>query len=66
MTLPTESSDLFEQINFIDLQQEDAEKLVATYNEAGEDYKKKMEEKYGPQEKNRKRDSRYVTPLIKA
>ena len=58
MTLPQEDSGLFEKIDFLDLDRDEAEKLVAKYNEEGEAYKKKMDEKYGSQ-KSSKRDSRY-------
>ena len=57
MTLPQEDSGLFEKIDFLDLERDEAEKLVAKYNEEGEAYKKKMDEKYGSQ-KSSKRDSR--------
>jgi len=57
MTLPQEDSGLFEKIDFLDLDRDEAEKLVAKYNEEGEAYKKKMDEKYGSQ-KSSKRDSR--------
>ena len=59
MTLPQEDSGLFEKIDFLDLDRDEAEKLVAKYNEEGEAYKKKMDEKYGSQ-KSSKRDSRYI------
>ena len=58
MTLPQEDSGLFEKIDFLDLDRETAEKLVAKYNEEGEAYKKKMDEKYGSSNKSSKRDSR--------
>jgi len=54
MTLPQEDSGLFEKIDFLDLEREEAEKLVATYNVEGEAYKKKMEEKYGSADKREK------------
>lgn len=53
MTLPEKDSGLFEQIDYLDLNREDAEKLVAEYNKAGEEYKKKMEEKYGTSDRSR-------------
>ena len=63
MTLPQEDSGLFEKIDFLDLDRDEAEKLVAKYNEEGEAYKKKMDEKYGSQ-KSSKRDSRYENTEI--
>lgn len=63
MTLPQEDSGLFEKIDFLDLDRDEAEKLVAKYNEEGEAYKKKMDEKYGSQ-KSSKRDSRYIKSNI--
>jgi len=62
MTLPEKDSGLFEQIDYLDLPQEEAEVLVAEYNKVGEEYKKKMEEKYGTSDRgargSRRTDSR--------
>merc|ERR1719238_1571903 len=46
MSLPEEDEGLFEKIEWLDLDKEEATKLVAKFNEEGEAYKKKMEEKY--------------------
>ena len=54
MTLPENDSGLFEQIDFLDLPREEAEVLVAEYNKVGEEYKKKMEEKYGTSDRDRR------------
>ena len=59
MSLPEEDDGLFEKIEFLDLDKQEAAALVAKYNEEGEAYKKKMDEKYP--ERNREksyRDSR--------
>lgn len=58
MTLPQDDSGLFEKIDFLDLDREEAEKLVASYNVEGEAYKKKMEEKYGSADKDKRDKNR--------
>lgn len=52
MSLPDEDEGLFEKIDWLDLAKEEATELVAKYNEEGEAYKKKMEEKYGTSDRN--------------
>lgn len=65
MSLPDEDEGLFEKIDWLDLAKEEATELVAKYNEEGEAYKKKMEEKYGTSDRNgrynvRRPDTRYI------
>ena len=63
MTLPEKDGGLFEQIDYLDLGAEDAAVLVAEYNKAGEEYKKKQEEKYGTSDRDRRgrrTDSRFA------
>lgn len=56
MSLPEKDDNLFEKIEYLDLEEEEAKKLVARYNEDGDAYKKVLEEKYGRSEDREGRD----------
>jgi hypothetical protein len=56
MSLPESDDELFEKIDYLDLGKEEALQLVAKYNQEGEEYKKKMEEKYGSSDRNGRYD----------
>lgn len=62
MSLPDEDEGLFEKIDWLDLGKEEATALVASYNEEGEAYKKKMEEKYGTSDRNGRYNTRGGRP----
>ena len=61
MSLPEKDDNLFEKIEYLDLPEEDAKKLVAKYNEEGDAFKKLQDEKYGrsTDDRDRRSDSRY-------
>merc|ERR1712037_971788 len=60
MSLPEKDDNLFEKIEYLDLPEEDAKKLVAKYNEEGDAFKKLQDEKYGrsTDDRDRRSDSR--------
>jgi len=60
MSLPEKDDNLFEKIEYLDLQEEEAKKLVAKYNEEGDAFKKIQDEKYGrsTDDRDRRSDSR--------
>jgi len=61
MSLPEEEDGLFEKIEYLDLDKQEAAALVAKYNEEGEAFKKKMDEKYPERNREKYRDTRKET-----
>ena len=66
MSLPEKDDNLFEKIEYLDLPEEEAKKLVAKYNEEGDAFKKLQDEKYGrSDDRDRRSDSRYISDTVR-